>query len=130
MDPQNVRSTKWWFRKAIWQSEEFCEYPVHQLKTASLHLFSKWINFDRRHWKIFHCRLSKISLRYLTAPTSKATNYSPTVRWTSVGPSKCPIDKMIGWEGHLNVWAVPWVQHDLIHRFLQCQFFGNDTICK
>ena len=38
---------------------------------------------------------------------------------TSLRPSKCPIDKMICSQGHLNVSAVPRVQHDIIQRLFQ-----------
>ena len=47
---------------------------------------SNWINFKIRHWKNFHCRLSKISLHYLTASPSEDNSLSPTVQldfsWT------------------------------------------------
>ena len=44
------------------------------------------MDFEIRHWKIFCCRLSKITLHYVTAPLSEATSLSPTVQldfsWT------------------------------------------------
>ena len=39
-------------------------------------------------------------------------------RWTSVGLSKCPINKMIGLQDHLTVWAIPWRPHVLAETFL------------
>ena len=42
--------------------------------------------------------------------------------WISIGPSKCPIVKMISLQVHLTVPAIPWVQHDMTW-LLQDQFF-------
>ena len=40
--------------------------------------------------------------------------FSQLFSWTSVGYSKCPINKMIGLQGHLSVWAFPRVQYYII----------------
>ena len=50
--------------------------------------------------------------------------------WTSVGPSKFPIDKMIGSQDHQNVWVVQWVQCDIIQSLLQTWFFRTEWISK
>ena len=54
---------------------------------------------------------------------------------TSVGPSKCPIDKVIGSQGHLTVGAVLWVQYEISNRLFQSYFFKitefpNQTLKK
>ena len=63
--------------------------------------------------------LSKISLHYVTAPPSQLTVFHQLFSWTSVGLSKCLIDKMIGSQGRLNVWAVLRVQYDIIQKLFQ-----------
>ena len=87
--------------------------------------------------ELIHYFLSKFSLQSLTASWPKASRLSPTIQldfsWTlqmsdrqkdgfarpseglSISPtsvtlSKCPINKMIGSEGHLRVWAYPRLQ--------------------
>ena len=108
-DPRNVRSTKWSIGKAIWQSEEFCYSPVHLTRTPSLNLFTKWINFELRQWKNANCHLDKISLHYHTVIDHRLTVVHQLFSWTSVGLPKCPINKIIGSQSHLRVWAIPWI---------------------
>ena len=76
----NVRLTKWSVRKAIWQSEEFPEYPVYKLRTPSLKFLSKWIIFEFRHCKKVHCPLSKFSFHSLIASWLGTSSLSPTVQ--------------------------------------------------
>ena len=116
---ENVRSTKWSVCKAIWMSDQFPEYQVYQLRTFTQKTFSKWNNVQSKHCRKFHCPLSKISLYYLNVTSYRLTVFRKLFNWTSVGPSKCPIDKLIGLQGHPNVWAVPWVQHDIIQSLFQ-----------
>ena len=56
------------------------------VKNSITEFFSKLINFKIRHQKNFHCRLSNISLHYVTASPSEANSLLPTVqldfRWT------------------------------------------------
>ena len=59
--------------------------------------------------KNFHCRLSKIRLHYQTVTDQRLTVFHQLFSWTSVGPSRWPINKMIGLQGHLAVWGVPRV---------------------
>ena len=57
--------------------------PSGTLKSSVSTLCS---NFEIRHWKILHSRLSKVTLHYETAPSSEATSVSPTAQldfsWT------------------------------------------------
>ena len=55
------------------------------------------------HYKKYYCPLSKISLHYQTVIDQKVTVLHQLFSWTSVAPSKCPINKMIGLQGHLIV---------------------------
>ena len=55
------------------------------------------------HCKKFHSPLSKISLHYQTVIDHRLTVFQQLFSWTCVGLSKCPIDKMIGLQGHLTV---------------------------
>ena len=50
------------------------------VKNSITDFFSKWINFKIRHYRSFHCHLSKTSLHYVTAPPSEANSLSPTVQ--------------------------------------------------
>ena len=103
-------------------SDHFPEYQVYQLRTLSQKIFPKWKNFQSKHCRIFHCRLSKIGLHDQTVIYHRLTVFHQLFSWTSVGLSKCPINKMTCSKGHLNVWAVPWVQHDIIQSLLQLLF--------
>ena len=49
---------------------------------------------------------SKVSQHYQTVINQRLTVFLQLFSLTSVAPSKCFIDKMIGLQGHLNVWAV------------------------
>ena len=61
------------------------------------------------HCKKVNCTLSRISLHYQTVIDQKLTTFHQLFSWTLVGLSKCPIDKIIGSQGHLNVSPFPWV---------------------
>ena len=54
---------------------------------------AKWLKFKIRHCKNVHCSLSKISLHYHTVIGQTLTVFHQLFSWTSVGHSKCPIDK-------------------------------------
>ena len=60
--------------------------PCALVKNSITEFFSKLMNFKIRHQKNFHCRLSNISLHYVTASPSEANSLLPTVqldfRWT------------------------------------------------
>ena len=105
-DSRNVRSTKWSVRKGIWQSKQFLENHVHQLRTPSQKIFCKSINFKIKYCKKFHC---KISLYYQTVTDQRLTAFHQLFTWASAGPSKCPIDKMISLQGYLTIWRVHWL---------------------
>ena len=117
-------------RKAIWQSEQFPDYHVYWLRTLSQKIFCKLINFWSRHLKIFHFRLSIISLHYQTVIDQRLTVFHQLLSWTSVELSKCVNNKMIGSQGDVTVWGVAGVQHDIIPRLLRSSFFQNEWIFK
>ena len=50
--------------------------------------------------------------------------------WTSVGLSKCPIDKMIASQGHLTVWRAPWVPSVLAKNSITEFFAQMNKILK
>ena len=72
-------------------------------------VFSKWINFQIRWCKKFDCILSKISLHYQTVIDQRLTVFYQLFSWTLVGSSKFQIDKMVGSQENLTLWAVPRV---------------------
>ena len=84
-------------------SEQFPEYQVYHLKTFSHKIFSKLKNVQTKHCGKFHSPLSKISLHYETVIYHRLTVFHQLFSQTSVGPSKCPINKMIGSQDHLIV---------------------------
>ena len=45
--------------------------------------------------------------------------------WISAGPSECSIDKIIGSQDHLTLWAVPWVPCVLYLRTLSQKIFSK-----
>ena len=71
--------------------------------------FWKSLKFKISHCKNFQCPLTKISLHYQTPIDQKLTVFHQLFSETSVGPSKCPIDKMIDLQGHVEVWAISWI---------------------
>ena len=79
-----------------------------KMRSPSEKFFWKSLKFKIRHCKNFQCPLSKISLHYQTVIDQRLTVFHQLFSWTSVEPSTCPIDKMIGLQEHLRVWAVPW----------------------
>ena len=83
--------------------------PCVLSKNSFTENFSKWINFRIRHCKKFYCPLIKVSLHYQTVIDQSLTILYQLFSWNSVGSSKCPIDKMIGSQDHLTVWAVFWL---------------------
>ena len=92
-------------------------------KNSFTEMFSKWKNFQTKDSRKFYSPCSKISLHYETVIYHKLTVFHQLFSWTSVGLSKCPINKMIVWQVHLNVWAVHWVQHGHIQTLLQTNSF-------
>ena len=72
-------------------------------------MFSKSINFKIKYCKKCHCRLCKISRHYENVIDQRLIVFHYLFSWTTVRPSKCPINKMISSQGHLTVSAFPWV---------------------
>ena len=83
--------------------------PCVLSENSSQNLFWTSLKFKMRHCKNFQCALSKISLHYQNVIDQRLTVFHQLFSWTSVGPSKCPIDKMIGSQDHLRVLAIPWM---------------------
>ena len=44
----------------------------------------------------------KLSINFLCNLKNNFTAIHKLLSWTTVGPPKCPINKMIGWQGHLT----------------------------
>ena len=66
--------------------------------------------FPNQPFKKISNDFDKINLLFQTVSGSEDTSLLPTDQLDfTVGPSKCPINKMIGSQGHLTVWRVPWV---------------------
>ena len=84
--------------------------PSVRAKNSFTQNFFEIKKFSIKHCRKFRCRLSKIRrLHYETVIYHRLTVFHQLFRYTSVGPSKSPIDKMIGLEGYLTVWKVLWV---------------------
>ena len=61
------------------------------------------LNCQIRHCKKVNCTLSTYSLHYQTVIIDQMlTNFHHLHSWTSVRLLKCPIDKIISLQGHLN----------------------------
>ena len=74
-----------------------------------------------------NCTLSIINLHSQTS--------HQLFSWTRVGLSKCPIDKIIGSQGHLTVSRVPWVpsvlaKNSITEVFFQINKFWNYALKK
>ena len=61
------------------------------------------------HYKKLYCPLCKYSLYYQTVIDKRQEVCHQLFSWTSVGPSKFLIDKMIGSQGHGTIQEVLWV---------------------
>ena len=96
--------------------------PCVLFENSSQNLFWMSLKFKMRHCKYFQCALSKISLHYQNVIDQRLTVFHQLFSWTSVGPSKCPIDKMIGLgkpseslTNFLNAKCTIW---ELLHNFI------------
>ena len=91
---------------AIWMSEQFSECNMTSSRGS----------FKPNSFEINECPnrplnkikndFHKISLLFHTVLESVAKAFYQLFSWSSVGPSKCPIDKMISLQGYLTVWTV------------------------
>ena len=103
-------------------------YSVYILRTTLLKFFSKSIIFEIRHCRKIHCPLCKFSLHSLFLGQRLAAFHQLFSR-ISVGPSKCPIHKMIGSLGHPTVWGV-LKYHVYYLRTLSQKTFPNEKLFK
>ena len=71
--------------------------------------FLQMNKFPNYTFKKFHCPLNKVSLHYQTVIDQRLRVIHQPFSWTSVGPSKCPIDKIIASQGYLTVLGVTWL---------------------
>ena len=108
--------------------EQFLEYHVYKLRTISQKIFCNWRNVQIRHCKKVPCPLSKISLHYQSAIDQRLTVIHQMFSWTSAGPSKFPIHKMSGSQGHLTVWRVPKVPSVLDKNSFTKNFFKMNKV--
>ena len=67
-------------------------------------------------------QVNKISLDYKTVTDQRLVVFYQLFNWASTEPSKWSIEKMIVSQGHLNIAAVPWVQHEIIPK----KIFANE----
>ena len=81
--------------------------------------------FKLSNAKKLHCSLSKISLHYQPVIDQRLTLVYQLFSWTS----KCPIDKMIGLQGHLTVQGVSRVPYVLPKNSLT-YFFSELNKCS
>ena len=105
------------------------------LRSLSQKIFQKLINVQIRQFKKFHCPSSKISLHYQSMIDQRLTLFHQLFSWTSVGPPKFPIDKIVSLQGHLTVWRVLWVpsvlaKNSITELFLQMNKFWNEALKK
>ena len=85
---------------ATWQLPEALSKPI----------LSKWMNFYTNHTqKKLVMILMKIACFFKLFRNQRLESFCQLFSWTSVRPSKCRIDKMIGSQGRLRVWAIPWM---------------------
>ena len=91
--------------------------PCVLSENSSQNLFWMSLKFKIRHCKNFQCPLSKIILHHKNIIDQKLTVFHQLFSQTSVGPSKCRIDKMIVSQGYLTVWRVLWLPCTLDKNF-------------
>ena len=89
----------------------------------------KWFNFQTKHCKKLIMLLKKLACFFNLFCDQRISSIHQLLSWTSVGPSKCKIDKMISSQGPLTFRIVPCVQRDIIkNSFKIISFFRNDWI--
>ena len=81
----------------------------HHTEALSKLILSKWMNFQTSHLKKLEMISIKLTCFFKLFQDQRIQAFYQLINWISVGPSKCPINKMIGSQGHLTVWRVPWV---------------------
>ena len=89
------------------------------VKNSFTEIFFEMKNVQTKHCRKFYSPLSKISLHHETVIYNRLIVFHKLFSWNSVGPSKYSINKIIGSQGHLNIWAVSRVQHEIIQRLFQ-----------
>ena len=82
--------------------------------------------FSNKSFKKSHCAFSTISLHYQMVIDQKLTVFHQLFSWTSVGLSKCSIDKMIDSQDHLIVLIVAWLPCALDENSFTETFFANE----
>ena len=83
----------------------------------------KWFNFQTKHCKKLIMLLKKLACFFNLFCDQRISSIHQLFSWTSVGPSKCKIDKMISSQGPLTFRIVPCVQRGIIKKLLQNHFF-------
>ena len=97
-DRQNGRFGSW--------SESLSIFPgstLHHPKAFRNLILSKWIFIFSKLLAIISIKLDCFFKLFWN---QSLETFWQLFGWTSVGPSKCPIDKIMGSQGHRNFWAV------------------------
>ena len=123
-------STKWSVQKSIWEFEQFpgCNMPS---SWGSFKVNSFEMNeFPNQPLKKLVIISIKLACFFKLFYNQRLQAFYQLISWTSVGLSKCPIDKMISSQGHLIVWRVPWVpceqaKSSITENFFQINNFSN-----
>ena len=103
--------TKFAQKRNFWLKTEklfLCVRPM--VVTYYIELFRT--DADRRNSILMSLLLpvaETISLHYQTVIDQRLRAFHQLSSWTSFGPWKCPIDKIICFQGHLTVCAIPRV---------------------
>ena len=105
--------SKYTVRKIIWYT--YIWYYIGHKETV------KRVNDTSQSWK---------SKRQMRTVKDQSPAFHQLFRWPSVGPSKYPIDKMIGSQGHLAIGAILWIpcvlaENSFTENFLQINKFSN-----
>ena len=90
----------------------------------------RWFNFQTKHCKNLIMLSKKLACFFNLFCDQRLSSIHQLFSWTSVGPSKCKIDKMISSQGALTFRIVPCVQRGIIEKssFKIISFFWNDWI--
>ena len=86
---------------------EMNEFPNQKMKKKIIRLYIKLASFFKLHFEQW------------------LSSFHQWLSWTSVGPLKCPINKTMGFPGHLMFRTVPWMQHDINKRPFKSLFFSK-----
>ena len=98
-----MSSRKWLVCKAIGGCEHVPECNITASRSSFKANFFEMDEFPKQPLKNLIMILIKLACFFKRFSNQRQEAICQLFGWTSAGPSKCPIDKMIGWQSHMSI---------------------------